>query len=78
MKCTGIKFVCELSDKQINTWNQEFNIPIEDIIRKKKYVKRWEGGKFLEIFLHFEDENRFYHKVNVDIENSNFNLLLGT
>jgi hypothetical protein len=73
----GVKFVCELRNGEINTWNCELNKSIEDIIREMRYKKDWMGGRFLEIFVYFTIEKN-YHKYYLDVKNNKFNQLLGS
>ena len=77
MKATGIKLVCLRSDGEITTWHEKFETTVEDVIRKVKYDKFWIGGKFLEIYLEF-DNNGEYYKVQLDVVNYGFNQLLGS
>jgi hypothetical protein len=77
MKTKGIKFICERRDGEITTWYDIFNTKVEDIINKVKYDKDWIGGKFLEIYIEL-DLNGVYYKVNLDLQNSKYNQLLGS
>ena len=72
----GLKFICERKDKQLTTWHCTFDKPIEDIINEIKYKKKWIGGKFLEIYLEFENKDMKCTKYYLDINISKFNLLL--
>lgn len=77
MTVTGIKFVCLLKDGSINTWHDVFEESVEDIIRKVRHSKGWIGGKFLEIYLEFVHNGKYY-KTYLNIQDSPFNLLLGS
>lgn len=83
MKVTTIKFVCEQANGNINTLHCVFDRPINQIINKYKYDKDWIGGKFLEIYIEFDNFAQHnqpydrYYKVNVDLINTSFNLQLG-
>ena len=77
MKATGIKFIVERSDKEITTWHDVFEKPVEEIINEVKHVKRWIGGKFLEIYIEFDNDGKYY-KVYLDIQNSTYNQRLGS
>lgn len=73
MKTTGIKLVCERKDEEITTWHEVFERPIEDIINSIKAQKRWIEGKFLKIYLEFDNDGKYY---KVIIDHSQFNHLL--
>jgi len=77
MKATGLKLTCELANGEINTWHTTFDKTVEEIIHEVAYDKNWLGGKFLEAYLEF-DNNGKYYKVYLDINNYGFNQLLGT
>jgi len=83
MEATGIKFVCEQANGFINTWHCNFDKPINEIINEYKHSKNWIGGKFLEIYIEFYLSNQNlshfnrYYKVNVDLQNTSYNLQLG-
>ena len=77
MKATGIKFIVEHKNDMISTWHDNFDMTVEEIINKMKYNKSWIGGKFLEIYIEFND-NRTYYKVYLDIKNQKYNQLLGS
>ena len=77
MKPTGIKLICERADGEMTTWHTVFNRPVEDHINDVKHQKDWMGGKFTEIYPEF-DNNGKYYKAYLDINNSGYNLLLGS
>jgi hypothetical protein len=75
MKATGIKFVCERADGEITTWHDVFEKTVEDVINGIKHEKRWIGGKFLEAYLEFDNDGKYY-KVYLDVKERGFNQLL--
>lgn len=77
MKVTGLKLVCQRVDGEITTWHDVFEDTIEDIINKVKYQKNWIGGIFLEAYLEF-DNNGKYYKVYLDVKEYGLNQLLGS
>lgn len=74
MKATGIKFVCVRADKEITTWHDVFETTVEDIIREVRTKKQWFGGRFLEIYLEFDNYGNYY---KVYLDPNKFNVLLG-
>ena len=77
MKATGLKLVCELANGDINTWHTTFDKTVEEIIHDVAYDKNWFGGKFLEAYLEF-DNNGKYYKVYLDVKDYGFNQILGS
>jgi hypothetical protein len=77
MKATGLKLICERADGEITTWHDVFETTVEDVINKMKHSKRWIGGKFLEAYLEFDNDGRYY-KVYLDVKERGFNQLLGS
>jgi hypothetical protein len=77
MKVKGLKLICERADGEITTWHDVFETTVEDVINKMKHPKRWIGGKFLEAYLEF-DNNGKYYKVYLDVKERGFNQLLGS
>lgn len=77
MKAIGLKLICERADGEITTWHDVFETTVEDVINKMKHSKRWIGGKFLEAYLEF-DNNGKYYKVYLDVKERGFNQLLGS
>jgi len=75
MKATGIKFICELENGEINTLNCDFDRPVSKIIENYKILKDWVGGKFIEIYIEFENDGN-YQKVQLDIKRNKYNQLL--
>jgi len=75
MDATGIKFVCERADGEITTWHDVFEKSAEDVIRDVRHQKDWVGGKFLDIYLEFNNKGEYY-KVYLDIQRCGFNQLL--
>jgi hypothetical protein len=77
LELTGIKFVVQHnnSDRSITTWQQDVDDTIENMIRKLRHNHNWMGGKFLEIFLIFNNNGKYY-KTLLDIDNSTFNNLI--
>lgn len=71
----GIKLICERADGEITTWHDAFNTTVEDVIRKVRYEKNWIGGKFIEAYLEFENDGKYY-KVFIDIKKQKLNQLL--
>ena len=77
MKATGLKLICERADGAITTWHDVFETTVEDVIRKVRHQKRWMGGKFLEAYLEFDNDGKYY-KVYLDVKERGFNQLLGS
>ena len=77
MKVTGLKLICERADGEITTWHDVFETTVEDVIKKVMYKKRWIGGKFLEVYLEFDNAGKYY-KVYLDVNNYGFNQMLGS
>ena len=77
MKATGLKLICERADGEITTWHDVFETTVEDVIRKVRHQKRWMGGKFLEAYLEFDNDGKYY-KVYLDVKERGFNQLLGS
>jgi hypothetical protein len=77
MEVTGVKFICEHKNGDISTWHDVLNTRIDEVIRKVMHNKNWIGGRFLEIYIEF-DINGKYYKTYLDIDNGKFNQLLGT
>lgn len=77
MKAKGIKLTCELANGEINTWHTVFNKTVQEIIKEVAYDKNWFGGKFLEIYLEFNNNNSYY-KVYLDVKDYGFNQILGS
>lgn len=77
MEAKGIKIIVERADKEITTWHDVFEKPIEDIINGVKFQKKWMGGKILEMYLEFDNKGQ-YHKVYLDVKDQKYNLLLGS
>lgn len=71
----GIKLICERADAEITTWHDVFNTTVEDVIKKVVYHKDWLGGKFIEAYLEFENDGKYY-KVFIDIKKQKLNQLL--
>ena len=76
MKITGIEIICQKANKDISTWHDVYETSVEDIINKVKHQKNWMGGKFVEIYLEF-DNNGKYDKFYLDIKKNEYNKLLG-
>jgi len=70
MKATGVKLICERADGEITTWHTPLERTIEDVIEYVRYNKRWLGGKFLEIYIEF-DNNGEYYKTQLDTRRFN-------
>jgi len=77
MKLLGLKLVCERADNEITTWHDVLETTVEDVIRKVRHDKNWMGGKFLEVYLEFDNHGKYY-KVYLDVNNCGFNQLLGS
>ncbi len=77
MKATGLKLICERADGEITTWHDSFETTVEDVINKMKHEKQWIGGNFIEAYLEF-DNNGKYYKVYLDVKDRGFNQLLGS
>jgi hypothetical protein len=77
MKATGLKLICESANGDISTWHDVFETTVEDVINKVKHQKNWIGGKFLEAYIEFNNNDNYY-KVYLDVENRGFNALLGS
>jgi hypothetical protein len=77
MKAVGLKIICLRADGEITTWHTIFDKSVEDIIRDIMHEKNWIGGKFLEIYLEFDNQGEYY-KVQLDVLNYGFNQLLGS
>jgi hypothetical protein len=77
MKATGLKLICEQANGEITTWHDMFETTVEDVIIKVRHQKSWMGGKFLEAYLEF-DNNGKYYKVHLDVKDFGFNNLLGS
>jgi len=77
MNITGVKMVCEQKNGDINTWHDVLVLEpnIESIINRVKYQKNWMGGKFLNIYIEFESNNK-YNKIELDIKKNKYNELL--
>lgn len=71
----GIKLICEHADGEITTWHDAFNTTVEDVIKKVVYHKDWINGKFIEAYLEFENDGKYY-KVFIDIKKQKLNQLL--
>jgi hypothetical protein len=76
MKITGIEIICQKANKDISTWHGVYETSVEDTINKIKHEQDWMGGKFLEIYLEF-DNNEKYYKFYLDIKKNEYNKLLG-
>ena len=76
MKATGLKLTCERADGEITTWHDKFETTVEDVIRKVMHQKGWMGGKFIEVYLEFDNDGEYY-KVYLDVKDYGFNQLLG-
>jgi hypothetical protein len=76
MKITGIEIICQKANKDISTWHDVYETSVEDTINKVKHQKNWMGGKFVEIYLEF-DNNGKYDKFYLDIKKNEYNKLLG-
>jgi hypothetical protein len=77
MKATGLKLVCERSDGEITRWCGDFETTVEDVINKIKYKKQWIGGKFLDVYLEFDNDNKYY-TVDLDVKKQGLNKLLAS
>ena len=71
----GLKLVCECKAGDVNTWHDVLETTIEDVINKWKHNKTWMGGKFLEAYLEFHHNDKYY-RVDVDIKKMGLNKLL--
>ena len=77
MKATGLKLICERADGEITTWHDNFETTVEDVINKIKHSKSWMGGKFLKVYLEFDNNNEYY-KVYLDVKKQGLNKLLAS
>jgi hypothetical protein len=77
MKAIGLKLICQRSDGEITTWHDVFETTVEDVIRNVRHKKNWMGGKFLEGYLEFDNDGKYY-KVFLDVKEQGFNQLLGS
>lgn len=77
MKATGLKLVCELANGDLTTHHDVFETTVENVINDVKHSKRWIGGKFLEIYLEFNNAGEYY-KVYLDVNERGYNQLLGS
>lgn len=76
MTITGIKLVCERKDGLITTWGDVlFNKSVKEVIEEVKYKKHWIGGKFLKIYIEY-NENGIYQKMYLDIKKNEYNKCL--
>jgi hypothetical protein len=77
MKATGIKLICERANGDLTTWHDVFETTVENVINDMKHSKGWIGGKFLEIYLEFDNAGKYY-KVHLDVNEQGYNQLLGS
>ena len=66
MKATGITLTCECKRGDINTYHDDFEKTIEQLIDNIKVNKDWVGGKFISAYLEFDNKGDYY-KVYLDI-----------